>query len=126
MKTAQHLAALTASAALAATGLTALGATPAAADTVISCSRAKTISTGWGQVTYTPCTKSTSAATHYKRVYGTVRDTKTDGCNVTATFKVFLDDVEKHKKTYTTGSSKSFDSGFLSGNSSSLTLSKSC
>ena len=127
MKTAQRLAAMTVSALLAATGLTALSATPAAADTV-SCSRTIRIAGvgGWGKVTYVVCTKSASVATKYKRVYGTVEDTKTDGCNVTATFRVYLDDVEKHSKTYTTGSSKDFNSGYLSGNSSTLKLTKSC
>jgi hypothetical protein len=116
--TAQRIAALVGSAALAVSGLTALTVAPAAA--ADGCHSAATITKDWGKVTFTRCFRDPSSGHREYRVQGTLTDTKTDGCNVRVKFT-----FKYATSTHETGNSKSFQSLWHIG-SPGVSLSKVC
>ncbi|MET9971662.1 hypothetical protein ABZZ80_38625 [Streptomyces sp. NPDC006356] len=122
MRVAQRLAALAGSAVLAATGLTALTATPAEAAT---CVGPKKVRGGdWGQVFYSVCSYKDSTNRVFRMAEGRVTDLKTDGCNVKATIEFVGYSPKEY--VYTTGSSRSFETGYHVTSTPEASLSKVC
>ncbi|MGW8993920.1 hypothetical protein ACWGRF_28875 [Streptomyces zhihengii] len=126
MRVAQRLAALAGSAVLAATGLTALTATPADAAT---CVGPKNVRGGdkegtWGKLAYSVCSFKDGTNRVFTMAEGGVTDLRTDGCNVKATIEF----VGYNPKTYvyTTGSSQSFETGYHVTSTPKASLSKVC